>query len=154
MKDFKYHLQIHSNMINQYIDLILHFTWLLKDSLGGNSKTAMIACIAPSDYDETLSTLRYADQAKHIRTRATINQDSISAAERDAQIAEMQATIRELQMQVSQAHATVASETQKVRNAALQASDKVGERDEKLEQYQEQVARMQLKPGEVREFTS
>ncbi|TQS31574.1 hypothetical protein Golomagni_08141, partial [Golovinomyces magnicellulatus] len=43
-----------------YRDSIL--TWLLKDSLGGNSKTAMIACIAPSDYDETLSTLRYADQ--------------------------------------------------------------------------------------------
>lgn len=37
-------------------------TWLLKDSLGGNSKTAMIAAISPADYDETLSTLRYADQ--------------------------------------------------------------------------------------------
>src|SRR5271155_5814131 len=48
-----------------YRDSVL--TWLLKDSLGGNSMTAMIACIAPSDYDETLSTLRYADQAKHIR---------------------------------------------------------------------------------------
>jgi hypothetical protein len=39
-------------------------TWLLKDSLGGNSKTAMIAAISPADYEETLSTLRYADQAK------------------------------------------------------------------------------------------
>lgn len=37
-------------------------TWLLKDSLGGNSKTAMIAAISPADYEETLSTLRYADQ--------------------------------------------------------------------------------------------
>lgn len=35
-------------------------TWLLKDSLGGNSKTAMVAAISPADYDETLSTLRYA----------------------------------------------------------------------------------------------
>lgn len=52
--------------IVSYRDSIL--TWLLKDSLEGNSKTAMIACIAPSDYDETPSTLRYADQAKHIRT--------------------------------------------------------------------------------------
>ncbi|KAL7409264.1 kinesin-like protein [Mrakia frigida] len=52
-------------------------TWLLKDSLGGNSQTAMIAAIAPSSasYDETLSTLRYADQAKKIKTRAVVNED-------------------------------------------------------------------------------
>jgi kinesin family protein 1 len=39
-------------------------TWLLKDSLGGNSKTAMIAAISPADYEETLSTLRYANQGE------------------------------------------------------------------------------------------
>ena len=50
-------------------------TWLLKDSLGGNSKTAMIAAIAPADYEETLSTLRYADQAKKIKNKAVINED-------------------------------------------------------------------------------
>ncbi|KAI8975349.1 hypothetical protein BDF20DRAFT_906711 [Mycotypha africana] len=50
-------------------------TWLLKDSLGGNSKTCMIAAISPADYDETLSTLRYADQAKKIKTKAVINED-------------------------------------------------------------------------------
>lgn len=50
-------------------------TWLLKDSLGGNSKTAMIAAISPADYDETLSTLRYADQAKKIQNKAVINED-------------------------------------------------------------------------------
>ena len=45
-----------------YRDSVL--TWLLKESLGGNSKTAMIAAISPADinYDETLSTLRYADR--------------------------------------------------------------------------------------------
>ncbi|SZF02349.1 unnamed protein product [Blumeria hordei] len=83
-----------------YRDSIL--TWLLKDSLGGNSKTAMIACISPSDYDETLSTLRYANQAKRIRTRAIINQDHISAAERDAQIAAMAEEIRVLQLSISE----------------------------------------------------
>ncbi|TFK56261.1 kinesin-like protein [Heliocybe sulcata] len=56
-----------------YRDSVL--TWLLKDSLGGNSKTAMIAAISPADYDETLSTLRYADQAKKIRNKAVINED-------------------------------------------------------------------------------
>lgn len=77
-------------------------TWLLKDSLGGNSKTAMIACIAPADHDETLSTLRYADQAKRIRLQATINQDHVSSAEKDAQIVEMQETIRSLRWTLSQ----------------------------------------------------
>ncbi|CAO3652458.1 unnamed protein product [Cunninghamella blakesleeana] len=50
-------------------------TWLLKDSLGGNSKTTMVAAISPADYDETLSTLRYADQAKKIKTKAVVNED-------------------------------------------------------------------------------
>ncbi|KAF2087813.1 kinesin-domain-containing protein [Saccharata proteae CBS 121410] len=82
-----------------YRDSVL--TWLLKDSLGGNSKTAMVACIAPSDYDETLSTLRYADAAKRIRTRATVNHNALSAAQRDAQIAEMAAQIQALQTRVN-----------------------------------------------------
>ena len=45
-----------------YRDSVL--TWLLRENLGGNSKTAMVAAISPADinYDETLSTLRYADR--------------------------------------------------------------------------------------------
>ena len=45
-----------------YRDSVL--TWLLRENLGGNSKTAMLAAISPADinYDETLSTLRYADR--------------------------------------------------------------------------------------------
>lgn len=52
-------------------------TWLLKDSLGGNSKTIMIAAISPADvnYSETLSTLRYANRAKNIINKPTINED-------------------------------------------------------------------------------
>ncbi|PFH50565.1 hypothetical protein AMATHDRAFT_60839 [Amanita thiersii Skay4041] len=56
-----------------YRDSVL--TWLLKDSLGGNSKTAMIAAISPADYEETLSTLRYADQAKKIKNKPVVNED-------------------------------------------------------------------------------
>ncbi|RMZ66785.1 kinesin family [Pyrenophora seminiperda CCB06] len=58
-----------------YRDSIL--TWLLKDSLGGNSMTAMIAAISPADinFDETLSTLRYADSAKRIKNHAVVNED-------------------------------------------------------------------------------
>lgn len=52
-------------------------TWLLKDSLGGNSKTIMIAAVSPADvnYGETLSTLRYASRAKNIVNKPTVNED-------------------------------------------------------------------------------
>lgn len=52
-------------------------TRLLQDSLGGNTKTVMIAAIGPADYnlDETLSTLRYASRAKHIENKPKINED-------------------------------------------------------------------------------
>lgn len=128
-----------------YRDSIL--TWLLKDSLGGNSKTAMIACIGPSDYDETLSTLRYADQAKRIRTRAVVNQDHVSAAERDAQIAAMAEEIRILQMRVSDSR---------------QSETKGKEQEEKLEEYQNRVVAMQrlmeeksmVADGKIRNLTT
>lgn len=119
-----------------YRDSIL--TWLLKDSLGGNSKTAMIACISPTDYEETLSTLRYADQAKRIRTKATINQDHLSAAERDAQIKDMQETIRALQQQISVGQANNIAKQQ----SALQL--------EQLEMYQREVELMQRKMEDSR----
>ncbi len=134
------HGRVHAKGRNKdvvpYRDSIL--TWLLKDSLGGNSKTAMIACISPSDYDETLSTLRYADQAKHIRTRAIVNQDHVSAAERDAQIADMQETIRTLQVSVSQQAVTK-------RENDLQT--------QQLEEYQKQVEKMQRLMEETRQVS-
>ncbi|KAK9370988.1 P-loop containing nucleoside triphosphate hydrolase protein [Lipomyces kononenkoae] len=86
-------------------------TWLLKDNLGGNSKTAMIACVSPCDYEESLSTLRYASQAKHIRTRAVVNQDFISAAERDEKLVEMQQTINKLQDTLAQNSSTHKQQT-------------------------------------------
>ncbi|XP_071517126.1 kinesin-like protein Klp98A isoform X2 [Panulirus ornatus] len=63
------------NVFIPYRDSVL--TWLLKDSLGGNSKTIMIATISPADvnYGETLSTLRYANRAKNIINKPTINED-------------------------------------------------------------------------------
>ncbi|XP_072012590.1 kinesin-like protein KIF1B isoform X27 [Engystomops pustulosus] len=58
-----------------YRDSVL--TWLLRENLGGNSRTAMVAALSPADinYDETLSTLRYADRAKQIKCNAIINED-------------------------------------------------------------------------------
>lgn len=111
-----------------YRDSIL--TWLLKDSLGGNSKTAMIACIAPSDYDETLSTLRYADQAKRIQLSAIINQDHVSSAEKDAQITTLQDTIRELRWTLSQQQALSQSS-----QLAKRVQEESEQQQEKLREY-------------------
>ena len=52
-------------------------TRILQDSLGGNTKTVMIAAIGPADYnaEETVSTLRYASRAKAIENKPRINED-------------------------------------------------------------------------------
>ena len=60
-------------------------TRLLQDSLGGTAKTCMIANVSPADYnyEETLSTLRYADRAKSIKNQPKINQDPKDALLRE-----------------------------------------------------------------------
>lgn len=62
-------------------------TRLLEDSLGGNTKTVMIAALSPADYnyDETLGTLRYADRAKQIKNKPRINEDPKDALLREYQ---------------------------------------------------------------------
>ncbi|CAD8136873.1 unnamed protein product [Paramecium octaurelia] len=72
-------------------------TRLLQDSLGGNTKTVMIANIGPADYnfDETLSTLRYANRAKQIKNEPKINEDP-----KDAQIRQFQEEILKLKQQL------------------------------------------------------
>jgi len=77
-----------------YRDSVL--TWLLKDNLGGNSKTVMVATISPAadNYEETLSTLRYADRAKRIVNHAIINEDPNARMIRE--LKEEVATLREL----------------------------------------------------------
>ena len=68
-------------------------TRLLQDSLGGNTKTLMVACVSPADnnYDETLSTLRYANRAKNIKNKPKINEDP-----KDALLREYQDEIKKL----------------------------------------------------------
>ena len=72
-------------------------TRLLQDSLGGNTKTVMIANIGPADYnfDETLSTLRYANRAKNIKNKPRINEDP-----KDAMLREFQDEIKQLRAQI------------------------------------------------------
>ncbi|UYV71414.1 unc-104 [Cordylochernes scorpioides] len=79
-----------------YRDSVL--TWLLRENLGGNSKTAMIAAISPADinYEETLSTLRYADRAKQIVCKAIVNEDANSKLVRELkeEIARLRALLK------------------------------------------------------------
>lgn len=76
-------------------------TWLLNDSLGGNSKTAMLANISPAsiNYDETLSTLRFAMTVKKIKNNAVINEDPQQKLIRElrAEIEEIKVKILELE---------------------------------------------------------
>ena len=60
-------------------------TRLLQDSLGGNTKTIMIAACSPANYnyDESLSTLRYASRAKFIQNKPKINEDPKDALLRE-----------------------------------------------------------------------
>ncbi|XP_042308067.1 kinesin-like protein KIF17 isoform X3 [Sceloporus undulatus] len=85
-------------------------TRVLQDSLGGNTKTLMVACLSPADnnYDESLSTLRYAHRAKNIRNKPRINEDP-----KDALLREYQEEIKKLrailaqQMNISNLHVSV-----------------------------------------------
>uniref|UniRef100_A0A8C9UY94 Kinesin family member 13B n=1 Tax=Scleropages formosus TaxID=113540 RepID=A0A8C9UY94_SCLFO len=88
-----------------YRDSVL--TWLLKDSLGGNSRTAMVATVSPAadNYDETLSTLRYADRAKSIVNHAVVNEDPNARI-----IRELREEVEKLREQLTQAESMKAPE--------------------------------------------
>uniref|UniRef100_A0A8C9QX09 Kinesin-like protein n=1 Tax=Scleropages formosus TaxID=113540 RepID=A0A8C9QX09_SCLFO len=82
-------------------------TRLLQDSLGGNSKTMMCANIGPADYnyDETISTLRYANRAKNIKNKARINEDP-----KDALLRQFQKEIEELRKKLEEGEEISGSE--------------------------------------------
>ncbi|XP_064445899.1 kinesin-like protein KIF17 isoform X3 [Mirounga angustirostris] len=128
-------------------------TRLLQDSLGGNTKTLMVACLSPADnnYDETLSTLRYANRAKNIKNKPCINEDP-----KDALLREYQEEIKKLkailaqQMSPSNLSALLSSqaplnpvqiEEQLVPPPVIQ-SDTEAEKQLIREEYEERLARL------------
>jgi Kinesin motor domain len=119
-------------------------TRLLQDSLGGNSRTIMVACVSPADFniDETINTLRYATSARNIKNTATRNVvNSISAEEaaklqRDnqlllAQVKEMQERIQKMALaeQTPSLASTVDSEEED--GSSLEDDDEVRSADKK-----------------------
>ncbi|XP_035732966.1 kinesin-like protein KIF3A [Vespa mandarinia] len=112
-------------------------TRLLQDSLGGNSKTLMCANVSPADinYDETISTLRYANRAKNIKNRARINEDP-----KDALLRQFQVEIEQLRKQLEE-NGTEISETE----SETEDSEDTGEprREKKAKHRRSQMLTME-----------
>lgn len=75
-------------------------TRLLQDSLGGNSQTLMMACVSPADtnFVETLSTLKYANRARNIKNRVTINQEFAGSS---VEVAQLRSQVARLKMELN-----------------------------------------------------
>jgi len=113
-------------------------TRMLQDSLGGNSRTLMIACISPADvnFEETLNTLKYANRARNIKNKPIVNRDPNSA-----QLSALRLQIEDLQAQLSRARGDTVYE-----NIALPpgaSGDAV-----------EEIRRLQEETGELRKELS
>ncbi|XP_070366950.1 kinesin-like protein KIF17 isoform X7 [Equus asinus] len=128
-------------------------TRLLQDSLGGNTKTLMMACLSPADnnYDETLSTLRYANRAKNIKNKPRINEDP-----KDALLREYQEEIKKLkailaqQMSPGDLSALLSNQvplnpvqTEKLLPPPVIQHDTEAEKQLIREEYEERLARLQ-----------
>ncbi|XP_045612288.1 kinesin-like protein KIF3A isoform X1 [Procambarus clarkii] len=117
-------------------------TRLLQDSLGGNSKTVMCANVGPAsyNYDETISTLRYANRAKNICNKAKINEDP-----KDALLRKLQDEIKSLRDQLEDEDETDDSEEEE-----MEGDEKPKKKKKKLKE--EEVAAIRKKIEEERKM--
>ncbi|XP_048343916.1 kinesin-like protein KIF3A isoform X3 [Sphaerodactylus townsendi] len=129
-------------------------TRLLQDSLGGNSKTMMCANIGPADYnyDETISTLRYANRAKNIKNKARINEDP-----KDALLRQFQKEIEELKKKLEEGEEISGSESSGSEDDDEDDDGEIGEDGEKRKKRRgkkkvspDKMMEMQLKIEEER----
>lgn len=119
-----------------YRDSIL--TWLLKENLGGNSKTAMIACISPCDYEESLSTLRYATLTKNVKLNATANIDEIQGKDNSEEFKKMKLEIEKLTDSLNEAQKNE-DLVHKVTNLSKFFEDKLNSQTEKYQMVKEEL---------------
>ncbi|TKR62490.1 hypothetical protein L596_026442 [Steinernema carpocapsae] len=126
-----------------YRDSVL--TALLKNALGGNSKTIMLAAISPADvnYEETLSTLRFADRAKSIKTNAVVNE---SATER--MIRELKEENQRLQGLITKGGGSGAS-SDELEQLRQQIEQNQREMENLEKTWQERLAEEQKRHGDV-----
>ncbi|CAB3409186.1 unnamed protein product [Caenorhabditis bovis] len=114
-------------------------TRLLQDSLGGNSKTVMVACIGPASYnfEETLGTLRYANRAKNIKNQPKINEDP-----KDALLREFQEEIQRLREKL---------ERKKIRSRGGGSSTSQSYYEEEKQKLENDMDRIMRNDGLVRQ---
>uniref|UniRef100_A0A8P4GQ27 Kinesin-like protein n=1 Tax=Dicentrarchus labrax TaxID=13489 RepID=A0A8P4GQ27_DICLA len=120
-------------------------TRLLQDSLGGNSKTMMCANIGPADYnyDETISTLRYANRAKNIKNKARINEDP-----KDALLRQFQKEIEELKKKLVEGRKKVSPDKMVEMQAKIEEERKALEAKLDMEEEERNKARAELEKRE------
>jgi hypothetical protein len=131
-------------------------TFLLKDSLGGNSKTCIIANVSPSSsaYGETLSTLKFAQRAKLIRNKAVINEDSLGSAE------QLQQEVKRLKLllndktpvyndvphsRILELEGLLAANMKLSQDTEVQLQNIIREKDEELSRWLDAVAKFEKK---------
>ncbi|XP_050292806.1 osmotic avoidance abnormal protein 3-like isoform X2 [Anthonomus grandis grandis] len=119
-------------------------TRLLQDSLGGNTRTLMIACISPADRDymETLSTLRYANRAKNISNKPKVNEDP-----KDTILRQYQEEIERLKALLSTRQEgdikIVDLEESEVNKNVVSRNEELGvRRDKLLQEYQKEMDKL------------
>ncbi|XP_048879414.1 kinesin-like protein KIF17 isoform X2 [Brienomyrus brachyistius] len=117
-------------------------TRLLQDSLGGNTRTLMVACLSPADnnYEESLSTLRYAHRAKSIQNRPRVNEDP-----KDALLREYQDEINYLRTLLSGqlGGSNIPSLLAGAKSEGPPASRSEAEKERMKQDYEEKLARLQ-----------
>ncbi|GAB5566692.1 kinesin-like protein KIF3A isoform X5 [Prionailurus iriomotensis] len=120
-------------------------TRLLQDSLGGNSKTMMCANIGPADYnyDETISTLRYANRAKNIKNKARINEDP-----KDALLRQFQKEIEELKKKLEEGEEISGSDI----SGSEEEDDEEGEVGEDGEKRKKRRGKKKVSPDKMVEM--
>lgn len=123
-------------------------TRLLQDSLGGNSKTMMCANIGPADYnyDETISTLRYANRAKNIKNKARINEDP-----KDALLRQFQKEIEELKKKLEEGEEISGSDVSGSEEDDDEEGE-LGEDGEKRKKRRDQAGKKKVSPDKMVEM--
>nr|XP_032625031.1 kinesin-like protein KIF3A isoform X2 [Chelonoidis abingdonii] len=124
-------------------------TRLLQDSLGGNSKTMMCANIGPADYnyDETISTLRYANRAKNIKNKARINEDP-----KDALLRQFQKEIEELKKKLEEGEEISGSDISGSEDEDEDDDGEIGEDGEKCKKRRDQAGKKKVSPDKMVEM--
>ena len=114
-------------------------TWLLKENLGGNSRTVMIATVSPAEdnFEETLSTLRYADRAKRITNHAVVNEDQ------NAKI------IRELRAEVDMLRKMLSSHKSGGEQESEDLLEKIAENEGFMRKFQETWEEKLARSGQI-----